>query len=167
MLAAAAGRGAAAAGQPAEAIPAFAQQTGQACTACHVGAYGPQLTPLGRAFKIGGYTQTGGEGVLASIPLSIMAQDIHQHQCRLAGRPGPAALRANNNFSLDQVSGFIGGNIGSHSGGLIQFTWTDVDNTSHLDNTDLRPYTTVFDVGGKDVAGRHDDQQYGDRAGSL
>ena len=48
--------------RPAEAIPAFAQQTGQPCTACHVGAFGPQLTPTGRAFKITGYTQRGGEG---------------------------------------------------------------------------------------------------------
>ena len=29
---------------PAKAIPAFATQTGQPCTACHIGAYGPQLT---------------------------------------------------------------------------------------------------------------------------
>ncbi len=48
--------------RPADAIPAFAQQTGQACSDCHVGSFGPQLTPLGRAFKIGGYTQRGGEG---------------------------------------------------------------------------------------------------------
>jgi len=33
-----------------------------ACTACHVGAFGPLLTPFGRAFKIGAYTQTGGTG---------------------------------------------------------------------------------------------------------
>ena len=39
------------------AVPNFATQTGQPCTACHIGGYGPQLTPLGRAFKIGGYTQ--------------------------------------------------------------------------------------------------------------
>src|SRR5450631_3507615 len=54
----------------ARAIPNFASQTGQPCTACHVGAFGPQLTPFGRAFKMGGYTQQGGEGVAASIPLS-------------------------------------------------------------------------------------------------
>ena len=47
---------------PAKAVPNFAAQTGQPCTACHIGGYGPQLTPLGRAFKIGGYTQRGGEG---------------------------------------------------------------------------------------------------------
>jgi hypothetical protein len=44
---------------PANALPSFASQTGQPCTACHIGGYGPQLTPLGRAFKIGGYTQRG------------------------------------------------------------------------------------------------------------
>ena len=33
----------------AQAIPSFAQQTGQPCTACHIGAFGPQLTAFGRA----------------------------------------------------------------------------------------------------------------------
>ena len=38
------------------ALPSFAQQTGQPCVTCHVGAFGPQLTPFGRALKLGGYT---------------------------------------------------------------------------------------------------------------
>ncbi len=63
----------------------------------------------------------------------------------------PQHYANNNNVSLDQVSGFIGGNIGTHSGGLVQFTWSDVDNSAHLDNTDLRPYTTLFDLGGHDL----------------
>jgi hypothetical protein len=46
----------------ARAVPSFALQTGQPCSSCHIGAFGPQLTPFGRAFKIGGYTQSGGEG---------------------------------------------------------------------------------------------------------
>jgi hypothetical protein len=58
----------------AEAVPSFAAQTGQPCTACHIGGFGPQLTPLGRAFKIGGYTQSGGEGLASMIPLSAMVQ---------------------------------------------------------------------------------------------
>ncbi|MDE1979718.1 MAG: cytochrome c1 protein, partial [Betaproteobacteria bacterium] len=29
----------------AQAVPAFARQTGQDCIACHVGGFGPQLTP--------------------------------------------------------------------------------------------------------------------------
>ncbi|MEY2843118.1 MAG: hypothetical protein RI920_1155, partial [Pseudomonadota bacterium] len=31
----------------AHAVPSFARQTGQDCAACHVGAFGPQLTPYG------------------------------------------------------------------------------------------------------------------------
>src|ERR1700688_3785905 len=56
--------------RPAKAVPSFAAQTGQPCTACHIGAFGPQLTPVGRAFKIGGYTQGGGQGPATNIPLA-------------------------------------------------------------------------------------------------
>lgn len=136
----------------ARAIPSFAQQTGEACTACHVGAYGPQLTPLGRAFKIGGYTQTGGEGWAAKLPLSLMATTTFTHTA--ASVPGDQVAHhyaANDNPSLDQVSGFIGGRIGPYSGGLMQFTWSDVTNRSHVDNTDLRPYTRLFDLSGTEL----------------
>jgi len=60
--------------RPARAIPPFAAQTGMLCTQCHIGAYGPQLTPFGRPFKIGGYTLTGGEGWASHIPAVIMIQ---------------------------------------------------------------------------------------------
>jgi hypothetical protein len=135
---------------PAEAIPAFAAQTGQPCTACHIGGFGPQLTPLGRAFKIGGYTQRGGEGLASVIPLSLMVQASFNHT-GADQNPAPQHYGPNNNFSLDQISGFIGGGIGEHTGGFMQFTWTDVDNTAAVDNVDLRPYTTVFDLGGKEL----------------
>jgi hypothetical protein len=58
--------------RPVQALPAFAAQTGQPCTACHIGGFGPQLTPLGRAFKIGGYTQRGGEGWQSYVPFAVM-----------------------------------------------------------------------------------------------
>ena len=51
---------------PSQAVPNFAMQTGQPCVMCHVGGFGPQLTPFGRAFKIGGYTQDGGAGAAQS-----------------------------------------------------------------------------------------------------
>lgn len=40
----------------AHALPSFARQTGQRCSACHVGGNWPQLTPWGRYFKLSGYT---------------------------------------------------------------------------------------------------------------
>jgi hypothetical protein len=44
--------------QPAQALPSFAQQTGQPCGTCHTDI--PGLTPYGRLFKIKGYTTGGG-----------------------------------------------------------------------------------------------------------
>jgi hypothetical protein len=138
--------------RPANAIPAFAQQTGQPCTACHVGAYGPQLTPIGRAFKIGGYTQAGGEGWQANVPLSLMVQGSFVHTgADVPADAVPHHYAANNNPSLDQISGFIGGHIGDHTGGLMQFTWSDFDNTAAVDNADLRPYTTAFVIGNNEL----------------
>src|SRR6185369_3280906 len=88
---------------PAQAVPNFASQTGQPCTACHVGAYGPQLTPLGRAFKIGGYTQRGGEGWQSYVPLSAMVLTSFTNTGS-AVPPDQVVphYNDNNNFALDQ-----------------------------------------------------------------
>jgi hypothetical protein len=51
----------------AQALPAFARQTGQNCVACHAGGQFPELTPYGRMFKLTGYTIG-----TRSIPLSVM-----------------------------------------------------------------------------------------------
>src|SRR5882762_3891761 len=47
--------------EPARAVPSFAIQTGQPCAACHIGAFGPQLTPYGRDFKLHGYVASDGK----------------------------------------------------------------------------------------------------------
>ncbi len=144
----------------AEAVPAFAAQTGQACTFCHIGAFGPQLTPAGRAFKIGGYTQQGGEGWRSKIPLSFYwqasltstAQDLAPKAA--AGDPSSAPHRYanNNNFNIDQASAFVAGGFGEHTGIFAQLV-TGADNFSafNLDNTDFRPYTDEFDFGEHEV----------------
>src|SRR3954469_15152041 len=56
---------------PAAAVPAFAVQTGQPCKTCHIGAFGPQLTPFGRQFKMNGYTLRAGDTF--TLPVSAMA----------------------------------------------------------------------------------------------
>src|ERR1035437_4239500 len=109
--------------RPAQALPSFAAQTGQPCTYCHIGAYGPQLTPAGRTFKIGGYTQTGGEGVAARIPLSVMALGSFTNTS--AGVPSDQRVNryaSNSNFNFDQLSVFVAGGFGPYSGALMQFT---------------------------------------------
>jgi hypothetical protein len=42
---------------PADALPAYARQTGQPCSVCQ--SLFPELTPFGRRFKIGGYRLDG------------------------------------------------------------------------------------------------------------
>ncbi len=54
----------------AQAVPSYARQTGSECAACHVGGFGPQLTPYGIKFKINGYTDSDGKD--GKIPLSAM-----------------------------------------------------------------------------------------------
>ncbi len=134
------------------AVPNFAAQTGQPCTACHIGGYGPQLTPLGRAFKIGGYTQSGGEGWQAYVPLSAMVLSSFSHTgTRVPDDQITHHYGANNNFALDQISAFLAGGIGEHTGGFVQFTYSNIPNASNVDNADLRPYTTTFDISGKEL----------------
>src|SRR5665647_1813519 len=51
----------------AQALPAFARQTGQNCVSCHTGGQFPELTPYGRMFKLTGYTMGA-----RALPLSVM-----------------------------------------------------------------------------------------------
>ena len=132
--------------RPAHAIPAFASQTGQPCTACHIGAYGPQLTPFGRAFKIGGYTMSGGQGLASKIPLSAMVlSSLTQTSANQPSPPAPHFAR-NTNPAIDQVSVFLGGRINDYLGGMMQGTYNGIAVTEHLDNSDLRA-TDEFDIG--------------------
>jgi hypothetical protein len=138
-------------GTVAVAVPDLAAQTGEPCTRCHIGGFGPQLTPFGRAFKIGGYTQGGGEGLASKIPLSAMVQSSFNNTGKSQAQPD--GTRTNNNFSIDQISLFVAGRVGEHTGGFMQLTWSDVTHfggTStvlNVDNTDLRPYTTLLTIG--------------------
>ncbi len=63
----------------AAAAPAFARQTGMACSACHAQHF-PVLNGFGRAFKAGGYTMIGGqekiEGDHISLPSVLNASII-------------------------------------------------------------------------------------------
>src|SRR5215472_2129288 len=138
------------AAQDARAVPSFAAQTGQPCTACHVGAFGPQLTPTGRAFKIGGYTQTGGEGLAAHIPLAAMVQGSFTNTN--SPQPGPAApdYGRNNNFTFDDISLFLAGRATDYLGAFIQGTYSGVDRAFKLDNTDVR-LTTPLEVGATEL----------------
>src|SRR5690242_5170498 len=86
----------------AAAITALAVQTGEPCQACHVGGFGPQLTPFGREFKLQGYTLRTKDW---NVPLSAMLVASYLHTNK-AQDPQPG-FSGNDNWALDQVSLFF------------------------------------------------------------
>jgi len=129
------------------AVPAFAVQTGQPCEACHVGGFGPQLTPFGRDFKMHGYTT---RAVKFNVPLSAMVVASYLNTSQSQNPPPAKDFAPNNNWAVDQVSLFLAGGIGSHFGGFVQNTYDGVAHAFHWDNLDLRAVTTTT-VGSNDV----------------
>jgi len=129
--------------QRAEAVPAYGIQTGQNCSACHVGGFGPQLTPFGRQFKLEGYTLRGTQDFV--LPFSAMAVASYVHTGADQSPPVPH-YATNDNFALDQVSVFVAGGFGSHFGSFAQFTYDGVGRSFAWDNLDLRAtdHTRLF-----------------------
>ena len=56
----------------------------------------------------------------------------------------------NANFTIDQISAFLAGNIGEHAGGFFQITYGGVGRAFAWDNLDLR-VTSHESIGGSDV----------------
>jgi hypothetical protein len=133
--------------RPASALPAFAQQTGQPCKACHVGSFGPQLTPFGREFKLGGYTLRTNK---FNVPLSAMAVASFVATKRAQPEPPTDGSKRNNNLAFDEGSIFLAGGVGSHLGGFAQVTYDGADKAWAWDNLDLRAVGTGK-IGGKDL----------------
>lgn len=136
----------------AQALPNFASQTGQPCVACHVGSFGPQLTPFGRAFKIGGYTDQGGDGIASRIPLSAMLlTSFNNTATAYPDTTQPRGFGRNSNFAMDQGSLFLAGRIADWSGGFVQATYSGIAKSFHLDQIDVRPFTKAFDIEGSEL----------------
>ncbi len=120
----------------ARALPSFAEQTGQPCAACHVGAFGPQLRPFGRSFKLHGYTADDGSKHFPPIAAAAYASFTHTQDAQ----PGGAArwFAPNDNFALDQASLYYAGAISKHLGAFVQITYDGVGRQPQIDNTDIR-----------------------------
>ncbi|HEV2389048.1 MAG TPA: hypothetical protein VGS20_17540 [Candidatus Acidoferrales bacterium] len=133
-----------AAPRPALAVPSFARQTGLACSSCHLNP--PELTPLGRRFKLNGYTMTGlkvisappqkgtpGLALLSYLPLAAMFEVSD------TGLNRPEPTTQNWDFAIPQdVSLFLAGAFATHAGGFVQATYNSQSDHFSWDNTDIR-----------------------------
>lgn len=131
----------------AQAVPSYSRQTGSDCAACHVGAFGPQLTPYGMRFKIGGYTDSDGKE--GKIPLSAMvvAGFTRTGQPDTGSRDG---LKPNNNLEVAETSVFLAGRMSDNLGTFVQWTRDGVGRRNALDQVDVR-FAKAMSIGSKDM----------------
>lgn len=131
-----------------EAMPSFSRQTGQACSVCHTQSFGPNLTPFGRDFKLGGYTMGGGSGTAAKLPAlsgMVMGSFTNTQKDQTPGTLLPG-YNKNNNFTFDEASLFYAGRIYGKVGAFSQLTYNGYDDKLEMDNTDIR-FADQLDIG--------------------
>lgn len=130
----------------ANALPAFARQTGLPCSACHNGNF-PALTPFGRQFKLDGYvmtaikrvTQTGTKQNPAQLSLISIPQMSGMLQLSATHTKKGQAGQQNNDVQFpDQMSMFFAGELTSNAGMFLQITHAQGDPGFTMDNVDIR-----------------------------
>jgi hypothetical protein len=102
----------------ASAIPAFARQTGMACSACHAQHF-PVLNGFGRAFKAAGFTMMGSqnkvEGEHLSMPESMNFGQLlkvrYQKTNGTAGTPSGVDTNGGQWQFPDEYALFVGGRV--------------------------------------------------------
>ncbi len=109
-----------------EAVPAFARQTGQACTSCHF-QHIPMLNAFGREFKSGGYTMVGGQSLISgdmlSLPSVLNASLVLK--IRYQKTSGADKTDGTNKGEIqfpDELALLIGGRVGENIGFLLEAT---------------------------------------------
>jgi hypothetical protein len=128
------------------AMPSFSRQTGASCSQCHTQSFGPNLTPFGRDFKLGGYTMSGGTGTNAKLPpISAMITGSFTNTNKDA-TDIPAGFDANNNFTFDEASLFYAGKVYGKVGAFIQGTYNGFEDILEMDKTDIR-FADNLDIG--------------------
>ena len=121
----------------ASALPAFARQTGMACSACHFQHF-PLLNAYGRAFKSGGYTAVGTtqgkvEGDRLSMPdtlnMAVLAGFGYEKTDQAPGVPSAGTLNPGNGQFYVPANGgelslFLGGRVSDNAGFLAELGTT-------------------------------------------
>jgi hypothetical protein len=142
------------------AVPSFYRQTGMDCSVCHT--MFPELTQVGRAFKLTGYVlNKQGAKYQPYPPLAAMAffSYTHMNSGQAVGAYAPdiwsrhSLVSDNNNDvigSPQQFTLLYGGQIYDKVGAFIQGTYLNTSNKMTMDNSDIR-YANSTQVCGKDL----------------
>jgi len=126
------------------AVPSFGRQTGLSCESCHT--VFPELTPVGRSFKLEGYVQSKSTSRFEyPPPLGAGAKFSFTNGNGLSARINPYDDSPEAKFNLpEQGSLYYAGRIWGPFGGYAQLSYDGVSNNLFLDNTDLRYANHTF-----------------------
>jgi len=133
----------------AQAVPAYATQTGQPCSACHVGAFGPQLKQTGRDFKLYGYVSS--DGLTHFPPIAVTSQTSYEHTNKSQAGGAAPGFKGNGNIAEDQVSAYYAGRITGNIGAFSQWTYDGILHKFAWDNNDIRAALEKENFLGHDV----------------
>lgn len=110
----------------AEALPAFARQTGLACSGCHTQHF-PSLNAFGRKFKADGYTMVGAqakvEGGRLSIPAVLNAAlffKVRFQQTNGVDAPGTRSTNSGELQFPDEFALLLAGRVSENIGFLLE-----------------------------------------------
>ncbi len=129
----------------AEALPTFARQTGWSCATCHT-SY-PQLTPMGRMFKLLGYTtynvqrQQKVEAKLGK-SVGLLLMRLSQFSVFVQGaytnvNGAPVNSRSNTVKFPEQLSLFYSGEITPHIGTFMHITYNGTSGGMAFDDSSI------------------------------
>ena len=134
------------------ALPSFARQTGMDCKDCHT--FYPELTPIGRDFKLRGYVKTRSDKPRYFIPVTMLATASYTVADQTT--TGVAPLDSSNDNGTDRtnlpqaLNFFYGGRVWDNFGAMIQATYDGPGNSIALDSSEVR-YANTLKVGGKEL----------------
>ena len=132
------------------ALPSYARQTGSDCASCHIGGFGPQLTPYGMRFKIDGYIDSDGSDK-AKVPVSGMLVGTLTHTKKAAADGDTVdGFKSNNNAVFQEASLFLAGRLAERVGSFTQVTYSGVDKKWALDQLDIR-HTKSVNLNGQEA----------------
>jgi hypothetical protein len=138
----------------AQAVPAFARQTGLECTSCHMSWL--ELAPTGRQFKLNGYTL----GQAQTLPLAAMLQlsrtdtkSVKSSSDSVDDSTVSDEFPRDRQIALQQASVFVAGKITEKIGTFTQITYDGVERRTAIDNFDLRFASRIDGAGGGTIYG--------------
>ncbi len=132
----------------ANAVPAFASQTGQQCASCHITGFA-ELTSFGRQFKLRGYA-LGEAKMPVSVGAVVSRTSIANIDSGGGGMGGGMTFSDNDSIIIQRLSLYLAGRAGEGTGGFVNYNYNTPEKRGMVEMLELRT-TTSTTLAGKEL----------------